>query len=79
MSSSIELDCAPMTPRPDTYLPGVLKGTGLKLGKTASRFFGNWEWIIPDDQEELYQKNVEVIAERITKLYNDGAIRYGSW
>ena len=33
---TIELDCAPMTPRPDTYIKGVLKGTGLKAGEPIS-------------------------------------------
>lgn len=77
--SSIEIDCAPFTPRPDTLLPNVLKGTGLKLKKPTLMLFGNWEWVIPKAQEKRYQKHKKLIKERITNLYKTGQIRYGSW
>lgn len=78
---SIELDCAPMTPRPSTLLPGVLKGTGIKLDpeKPSGTFFGNWTWDIPADQCEAYEKVRSTIAERVKALYHSGHIRYGSW
>ena len=78
---TIELDCAPMTPRPSTYLPGVLKSTGLKIDpeNTVLRFFGNWTWEIPEDQVAKYEKVRGTIEKRITVLYMDGKIRYGSW
>lgn len=76
---TIELDCAPFTPRPDAYLPGVLEGTGLALGEPVAKLFGNWTWLVPVDQTALYEQHRELIKERITKLYHEGAIRYGSW
>ena len=79
MAYTIELDCAPGTPRPDALLPQVLAGTGLELDEPVSTFFGNWTWAVPADQEEKYLAAKPVLAERIKALYNAGAIRYGSW
>lgn len=78
---TIELDCAPGYIRPGDLLSGVLEGTGITLDpkKPQSMFFGNWEWRIPDEQIETYLKVRDTIKERITKLYNNGDIRYGSW
>ncbi len=75
----LELDCAPGLPRPGDLLPGVLKGTKLKLDRPSSMFFGNWAWVIPAEQEALYEKNRNKIAKRIKALYEVGAIRYGAW
>lgn len=75
---TIEIDCAPGTARPDSYIREVVAGTVLesKLTEPVSKVFGNWEWAfdIPDDE---YPK--ELIKQRITALYNSGYIRYGSW
>lgn len=81
MPFSIELDCAPGNPRPGDLLPGVLEGTGVTLNveDTVSRFFGNWEWQIPADQEPAFVASRELIKQRITQLYGAGLIRYGSW
>jgi len=78
---TIELDCQPGSPRPGDLLPAVLKDTGVTLDPTKPQatFFGNWEWVIPTEQEEAFKAARETIKARITKLYNSGAIRYGSW
>ncbi len=78
---SIELDCAPMMARPSAFLPWVLKGTGIKLDaqKPDSTFFGNWAWEIPAAQVAKYEKVRDTIEKRVTELYNEGNIRYGSW
>jgi hypothetical protein len=76
---TIELDCPPGGLRPGDLLPDVLKDTGVVLGKPVAMFFGNWEWVIPEDQEPAFEAHRSVIAERIKALYNSGAIRYGSW
>lgn len=76
---TIDLDCAPGYPRPGDLIAGVIKGTGLKKSEPVSMLFGNWTWEydIPHDK---WVKNIQpIIKERITKLYNDGVIRYGSW
>jgi hypothetical protein len=78
---TIEIDCPPGGIRPDDLLPGVLEGLGLNINpqKTSVRFFGNYEWIIPEDQHEQYKKVQPQVKERITALYHKGIIRYGSW
>jgi hypothetical protein len=83
---SIELDCAPMTPRPDTYIDGVLEGTGLAPDdfEITSKLFGNWKWELKDcsnldEKQELFKKAKPQFKERITNLHSRGKIRYGSW
>ena len=76
---TIELDCAPMTPRPDTYIKGVLKGTGLKAGEPISTFFGCWTWAFDVPQEKWEKEIQPIVQPRIEALYHQGAIRYGSW
>lgn len=78
---TIELDCPPGWPRPDDLLPGVLEGTGFEPGdlKNTGRLFGNWTWEIPEKRSEEYVGIRETVKERVTALYNRGAIRYGSW
>lgn len=84
MEHSIELDCPPLTPRPSAYIEGVIKGTvlegrpELESENTVSRCFGNWVWLYELDDAE-YEKLVPILKERITKLYKDGCIRFGSW
>jgi hypothetical protein len=80
---SIELDCPPGYPRPGDLLPRVLEGTGLSPENfhNTGRLFGNWTFELPDGQNknEVYEKARDTIKQRITELYNSGAIRYGSW
>lgn len=78
---TIELDCPPGSPRPGDLLPQVLAGTGVELKPedTVSRFFGNWTWVIPEEQVKAFEESRELIKERITDLYHRGMIRYGSW
>lgn len=81
MTHTIELDCAPGCPRPDTYLPRVLKGTGIDPDKLtlAGQFFGNWTWVVPEELDARYAEVRPTVKKRIEDLYNQGAIRYGSW
>jgi len=81
MAHTIEIDCAPMGPRPDQYIGGVLKGTGLKVEdfEITNKFFGNWEWTLTAKKEKEFKAAKPTLKQRITKLYNDGKIRYGSW
>jgi hypothetical protein len=79
---SLELDCAPGTARPGEHLPAVIRGTVLegKLdpNKPNGCCFGNWRWEYELDEEE-HENLKPILAHRITALYNQGAIRYGSW
>ena len=83
MAYSIELDCSPGLPRPDTLLTGVLAGTGLSTEdfEEPRTWFGNWEYYLKDDPhlEDKYEEVRGLIKERIISLYNQGRIRYGSW
>lgn len=81
MASSIEIDCPPLRPRPDAYLPKILEGTGLEISdfNLVSKVFGCWSYEIAPDKELLYQSKIELISERIKSLYHSGQIRYGSW
>ena len=76
---SIELDCAPMTPRPDCYIAGVLADTGIEVGQPVSKSFGNWKWVFNEVDSETWDKFQPIFAERIKALHSKGCIRYGSW
>ena len=77
---TLEIGCAPGGTRPGHLLPGVLEGTGVNLDNVeSSKSFGDWEWVIPEDQVEKYKAARETIKSRIENLYNKGVIRYGSW
>lgn len=77
---SIELDCPPGSPRPGDLILNVLKGTGLESKiPEPSMCFGNWKWNFSEVPEEKWVEVKKVIKPRITKLYNSGVIRYGSW
>lgn len=76
---SIEIDCAPMTPRPDTYITGVLEGTVITGGKIVSKLFGNWKWDFGHIDEKVWEKAQPVFKQRLEKLHAEGRIRYASW
>lgn len=76
---TIELDCPPGTPRPGDLIGGVIRGTGLPLRDPVLMLLGNWTWDYSDIPPVKWQKAHPVLQERITALYNNGAIRYGSW
>jgi hypothetical protein len=82
MPQSIELDCAPFTPRPDEYIEAVLAGTGFKVKDfdTGAPIFGCQTWTLRDEsREKEFIDKKPVFQRRITDLYHTGAIRYGSW
>lgn len=76
---SIELDCAPGNPRPDSYIAEVIEGTGLPAREPCSKFFGNWRWDYSDIDSAVYVAAQPILKERITALYTKRRIRYGSW
>lgn len=79
MEQTIELDCPPGFPRPGHLIAGVIEGTGLPLRESVSRLFGEWTWDYNDIPENRWREIQPKLQERITALYNDGVIRYGSW
>jgi len=78
---TIALGCQPGSPRPGDLLPGVLEGTGVTIDPTNTilRFFGDWEWAVPEDQTQTYERARETIQQRIKALYESGLVRWGSW
>jgi hypothetical protein len=77
---TIELDCAPFTPRPDTVLKDVLEDTGIPSDREpVSMVFGCWTWDYSDIPEATWNEKVGIIKERILEAYGAGRIRYGSW
>ncbi len=79
MEKSIELDCSPFNPRPDTLIGNVIKDTCLKLKKPISKLFGNWKWSYSEVSDNDWNVVKPILATRIKALYNNGTIRYGSW
>ena len=78
-AQTIELDCPPGSPRPGDLIYGVIAGTGLPERHSVSRLMGNWTWDYNDIPIEKWEAIQPTLIERITKLYNSGRIRYGSW
>lgn len=80
---SIEIDCAPFTPRPDAYIGAVLEGSGLTPDdfNTGPPFFGCQAWALKEGEERAKQFAIyqPVFKQRVTSLYEAGKIRYGSW
>jgi hypothetical protein len=80
---SIELDCRPGSPRPNDLIDGVLLTTGLKVSDftTAPPFFGHQTWILKEsvNKDAVFTHYRPLFQQRVTQLYNSGAIRYGTW
>ena len=76
---TIEIDCPPGYPRPGDLIEDVIQGTGLPLREDVSRLFGMWEWDYNDINPEVWKKVKPILKERLSKLYDDGVIRYCSW
>ena len=78
---SIEIDCEPCTPRPDTILPDALNGTDLTVDdfKKVSTFFGNWTYVPFESKDEAYAKAQPAIEKNLRNAYDQGRCRYCSW
>ena len=79
MEKSIELDCQPGAPRPDSFIKGIIHNTGLKLKEPVSKFFGNWKWCYDEVPDNTWKDIQPTLKKRIENLYNTGCIRFGSW
>jgi hypothetical protein len=76
---TIEIDCAPGFPRPDTYIAGVLEGTGLPVKEPSNKAFGCWTWDYSEVPCDTWDEVQLLTKPRIKKLYETGRIRFGSW
>ncbi len=79
MQRTIELDCPPGGIRPGDLIADVIAGTGLLPREPVAKVFGNWKWDYNDIPAEEWKKIQPLLKERISVLYNNGTIRYGSW
>ncbi len=76
---TIELDCAPGAIRPGDLITGVIKDTGLESKEPVSMLFGEWTWNYSEVDPDDWKRIQKIVKERITKLYQSGMIRFGSW
>jgi hypothetical protein len=76
---TIEINCPPMSARPDTFIEGVIKDTGLELKEPCAKCFGNWTWDYSEVSDEKWLSVQPILAERLTQLYEDSVARYVSW
>jgi hypothetical protein len=76
---TITLDCAPGNPRPDDLIGGVIEGLKLPKREAVLKFFGQFVWDYNDISRDRWLQVQPILKERITKLYNQGLIRYGDW
>ena len=92
----IEIDCAPGAIRPNTHFSNIVQkletqykdneqivkfAEYLKNLQQISARFGNWEWKVEFNDENIMLKEViqNHFKNHLTSLYNQGAIRYASW
>lgn len=80
---SIELDCPPGPTRPWDLIGGVVRGTPLAaIVATMPRphaFFGHARWPFAGFTCDEWDAIAKVTKPRVTRLYNSGTIRFGSW
>jgi len=82
---NIELDCPPGRARPWHLIHGIIEGTGLELSGPETDdnhsyvFLGAATYEFPSATCEEWIRIQSIIKRRITALYNQGAIRHGSW
>lgn len=75
----VELDCEPFAPRPDLFLALAIEGTDLCPTEASSKLFGCWRFEYNDVPSEMWRSIQPVLKQNITRLYEEGKIRYGSW
>jgi hypothetical protein len=92
----IEIDCAPGSSRPgqhfiqiltiiskndNQYISNLGKRLLEKNMEPESKKFGNWEWTIPLNNDEILfsEEITEIWKTQLINLYNSSAIRYASW
>lgn len=79
VASTIEIDCAPMTPRPDTFMRVIcdkfLKCDYYDHNPCGPMSFGCWEWDVIYPSKEVRDQ----VGEYLKSVYNGTCPRYASW
>lgn len=72
----IGIDCAPATPRPDTYIETVAKMFGVtNIPDPESKAFGAWTWRFNGVPEEVWLSIKVEVKGYFENLYSNGYIR----
>ena len=72
------IDCAPATPRPNSYLEKVMEGTGITIKHpedNISHLFGAFQWKTNVIKDQWTKKTYDLIFERLRILHSRGNIR----
>lgn len=73
------IDCAPCSPRPDTYAKLVFDKLGVEPIAAYNKMFGAWEWEVVVDNDFDFQEFNSWMKSTMDKLYNSGYIRGAQW
>lgn len=81
MTFTIEIDCPPGPVRAEQKFADMCESCELDSTQFTiiSKSFGNWEWRVEENYEEVYQSKQRLVEAHLTKLFNSGQIRYASW
>lgn len=75
---NVGIDCAPGSPRPDSYIGKVFEKFGVTPSEPISKCFGAWTWEF-ESTEQTYRDNKVWLKEYMDGLYNSGRIRGAEW
>lgn len=70
----IGIDCAPFSPRPDTYIKEIATLIDADVNQPISAIFGTWIWKLNVSQAKYTEKSSE-IQNYFEYLYSKGLIR----
>ena len=78
---SVEIDCRPGTPRPNTHFSSMCVNCEVDPSwfNLPSKCFGNWEWTVKPEYVKSYQEKQDRVGTHLNALYESGSIRYASW
>lgn len=79
IASTIVIDCAPMTPRPDTFMKvickEILKCEYYEPNPCHALSFGCWVWDVIYPSKEVKDQ----VGDYLKSVYNGSCPRYASW
>lgn len=79
--TGIQIGCCPGTTRPDSILKLILEQID-ELSEddfiVKSKSFGDWDFAIYSDKEDILDKNYDKIFDLLQRMYKYGRIRYAS-
>lgn len=76
MTVSLNIDCSPGCPRPDSYCLVVFQMLKAELCEPDSKTFGNWHWTIENVDRDVFSEVKDSISAKFNNLYERGKIRY---